>query len=301
MSDLLFGVQVPPVAADPRVTLEIGVVADEAGLELLGIQDHPYAPQFLDTLTVIGAVLDRTTRVRVFPDVASLPLRPPAVLAKAAASLDVLSGGRFELGLGSGAVWRAITAMGGGQLGAAEALRALEEGVAVIRSMWREGETARAGGDHHRVSGVHAGPAPAHPIGIWIGSVGPRANALTGRIADGWAAPIPSYLPYERWASANAEIDAGARKAGRDPADVLRIAQIVGSVTAQPVPGEFELAGARPLRGTVDQWVSTLTELAASTPFRAFVFWPEDPSVDQVELFGRQVAPAVREAVAAAR
>src|SRR6266511_2780155 len=87
--------------------------ADRSRLDLVGIQDHPYQRRFLDTLALIETLLAETRRVRVFPDVANLPLRPPATLAKEAASLDVLSGGRFELGLGAGAFWDAIEAMGG--------------------------------------------------------------------------------------------------------------------------------------------------------------------------------------------
>jgi alkanesulfonate monooxygenase SsuD/methylene tetrahydromethanopterin reductase-like flavin-dependent oxidoreductase (luciferase family) len=82
-------------------------------LDLIGIQDHPYQRRFLDTFALIGDLLARTERLRFFPDVANLPLRQPAMLAKAGASLDVMSGGRFELGLGAGAFWEAIAAMGG--------------------------------------------------------------------------------------------------------------------------------------------------------------------------------------------
>ena len=76
--------------------------ADEAGLDLVGIQDHPYQHHFLDTWSLIPTLLAETSRISFFTDVANLPLRPPAVMAKAAASLDVLGGGRFELGLGAG-------------------------------------------------------------------------------------------------------------------------------------------------------------------------------------------------------
>ena len=61
----------------------------------------------------MSAILATTTSLRVFPDVANLPLRPPAVLAKTAATLDVLSGGRFELGFGAGGFWDAIDGYGG--------------------------------------------------------------------------------------------------------------------------------------------------------------------------------------------
>jgi alkanesulfonate monooxygenase SsuD/methylene tetrahydromethanopterin reductase-like flavin-dependent oxidoreductase (luciferase family) len=99
---LRFGVFPTPEAATLDEVLALARVADEGGLEYVGIQDHPYQRRFLDSWMLMATVLARTERVCVFPDVANLPLRPPAVLAKAAASLDVLSNGRFELGLGAG-------------------------------------------------------------------------------------------------------------------------------------------------------------------------------------------------------
>jgi alkanesulfonate monooxygenase SsuD/methylene tetrahydromethanopterin reductase-like flavin-dependent oxidoreductase (luciferase family) len=90
---------VPYTDSLPRIR-ELVQVADDGGLELVGIQDHPYQGRFLDTFSLIATLLAETRRLSFFTDVANLPLRPPAVLAKAAASLDVISGGRFELGLG---------------------------------------------------------------------------------------------------------------------------------------------------------------------------------------------------------
>ncbi|HEX8086681.1 MAG TPA: LLM class flavin-dependent oxidoreductase [Solirubrobacteraceae bacterium] len=108
-----FGVSLVPAAADLDRVFALTRIADEAGLELVGVQDHPYQRRFVDTFALLGHLLARTSRISVFPDVANLPLRPPAVLAKHAATLDVLSGGRFELGLGAGGFWEAIHAMGG--------------------------------------------------------------------------------------------------------------------------------------------------------------------------------------------
>jgi alkanesulfonate monooxygenase SsuD/methylene tetrahydromethanopterin reductase-like flavin-dependent oxidoreductase (luciferase family) len=110
--ELEFGASVAPLADPPDFVKRV-VAADRAGLDLVGIQDHPYQRRFLDTWTLISTLVPVTEQVRFFPDVASLPLRPPALLAKAAASLDVLSGGRVEVGLGAGAFWEAIEAMGG--------------------------------------------------------------------------------------------------------------------------------------------------------------------------------------------
>src|SRR6266550_2792028 len=108
-----FGISIVPSTETLDRTRELVRVADEGGLELVGIQDHPYQHHFLDTWSLIPTLLAETKRISFFTDVANLPLRPPAVMAKAAASLDLLSGGRFELGLGAGANWRQIAGMGG--------------------------------------------------------------------------------------------------------------------------------------------------------------------------------------------
>ena len=73
---------------------------ERLGLDYIAVQDHPYQRRFVDTWTLLSMIAGTTSRIGLFPDVANLPLRPPAVMAKAAASLDLLSGGRFELGLG---------------------------------------------------------------------------------------------------------------------------------------------------------------------------------------------------------
>src|SRR4051812_48247085 len=184
-----FGVFPSPDTAELDQILTLAAIADREGLDLIGIQDHPYQRRFLDTWMLMSAVLARTTRVRVFPDVANLPLRPPAVLAKSAASLDQMSGGRFELGLGAGGFWEAITAMGGPNRSKREAVDALVEAIAVIRLMWSDERSVRYPGTYYQLAGVKPGPQPAHDIGIWLGAVGPRMLALVGRLADGW---VPS-------------------------------------------------------------------------------------------------------------
>ena len=176
---LEFGLSLVPTSADLTRHRELSARADELGLDLIGIQDHPYQWRFLDTWALIGDLLARTKRVRLFPDVANLPLRPAAVLAKQAATLDVLSGGRFELGLGAGAFWKAIGAMGGPVRSAGEALRALEEAIGLIRAFWSGERTIVFEGEHYRVRGLHPGPPPAHPIEIWLGVGKPRGLALT--------------------------------------------------------------------------------------------------------------------------
>src|SRR2546427_3789138 len=106
-----FGVFVTPEATERP--LQMAALADELGYEAVGVQDHPYQGRFFDTWTLLTAIAMRTEHITVFPDVANLPLRPPAVLAKAAATLDLLSGGRVQVWLGGGGVWGGVKAYGG--------------------------------------------------------------------------------------------------------------------------------------------------------------------------------------------
>jgi len=131
-----FGWFLVPEAADLGGLVEAARLAERAGFDLIGIQDHPYQRRYLDTFTLLAALATATERVGLFPDVASLPLRHPAMLAKAAASIDLLSGGRFELGLGAGSFWDAIAAMGGPRRSPGEAVEATEEAIALLRLLW---------------------------------------------------------------------------------------------------------------------------------------------------------------------
>jgi alkanesulfonate monooxygenase SsuD/methylene tetrahydromethanopterin reductase-like flavin-dependent oxidoreductase (luciferase family) len=209
------GVFVVPAAGDAARTVEQVVAAEEAGLDLVGIQDHPYQRRFLDTFTLLAYVAARTERIKLAPDVANLPLRPPTMIAKAAASIDVLSGGRFELGLGAGAFWDNIAAMGGPKLGPKESVDALEDAIPAIRSFW-SGEQQ---GD------LKPGPPPAHPIGIWLGAYGPRMLRLTGRLADGWL-PSLGNLDEKTIPERQQAIDEAAAKAGRAPGDIRRLINV---------------------------------------------------------------------------
>ncbi|WIX77233.1 LLM class flavin-dependent oxidoreductase [Amycolatopsis carbonis] len=295
--DLLFGVALTPTT-DLAADRAFAAAADEGGLDLLGIQDAPFAPDQLDTFVLAGDLLAHTDKISVFPDVASLPLRPPALLAKTAAALDIVSGGRFELALGAGGYWDAITQLGVPRRSPRESNVALEEAVTILRALWADGGPAvRVEGEFYSVAGAHPGPAPVHPIEIWVGAQGPKSLALTGRIADGWAAPIATYLPYEKWAEANRVIDDAAVAAGRNPRAVRRIAQIVGTVTETPGRPRLE-QGADPVRGTAPEWAVLLAKLGGELPYTGFLFMPEDNSPAQVTAFARDVVPEARRLLA---
>jgi alkanesulfonate monooxygenase SsuD/methylene tetrahydromethanopterin reductase-like flavin-dependent oxidoreductase (luciferase family) len=217
-----FGVFITPDATQPQRALDLAVLADELGFDVIGVQDHPYQRRFFDTWTLLVAMAMRTTRITVFPDVVNLPLRPPAVLAKAAASLDILSGGRLELGLGGGGFWDAIKAMGGPVRSPGESVASLEEAIQVIRMMWTGERGLRFDGKFYQLAGAQSGPVPTHQIGIWVGAYKPRMLSLIGRMADGWV-PSLGYLQPSDLAEANKRIDEAATAAGRDPRSIRRI------------------------------------------------------------------------------
>lgn len=286
---LEFGVFPTPEATRLDELFEIVARADNDGLDLVGVQDHPYQPRFVDTMALLGTILARTKHVRVFPDVANLPLRPPAMLAKQAATLDLLSGGRFELGLGTGVFFEGIQAMGGRLLDKPTAAGALKEGVRVIRQMWARDEPAPVRGRHYSLIGARPGPLPAHDIGIWLGVAGPQMLDFLGRNADGWL-PSSAFVPPEKLHDMQNRIDDGAAAAGRDPREIRRIYNVFGSITNAQSHGL--------LQGPVEQWVEELTILTVEYGMSSFVFGPSTDPVRQTAIFASEVAPAVRAAVA---
>jgi alkanesulfonate monooxygenase SsuD/methylene tetrahydromethanopterin reductase-like flavin-dependent oxidoreductase (luciferase family) len=270
--------------------------ADEAALDLIGIQDHPYQRRFLDTWSLIPTLLARTKRISLFTDVANLPLRPPAVMAKAAASLDVLSAGRFELGVGAGGFADAIAGYGGPWRTPGQSVEALEEAIDVIRLLWSEERSVSFHGNYYRLDGAHPGPRPAHSIGVWVGAFKPRMLRLVGRKADGWL-PSLGVLTRDELRAGNDRVDAAAENAGRDPASIRRIINVQGFIGEQPEPPRSALPvgylAGEPLAGSADWWVETLAGFV-DDGFDTVVFWPIDPVPGQVELLANEVVPQLR-------
>ncbi|GGO30097.1 hypothetical protein GCM10010116_60280 [Microbispora rosea subsp. aerata] len=289
--ELRFGTFITPQNRDPQGPVRLAQITEAAGLDLATFQDHPYQPTFLDTWTLLSWVAARTERITVSGNVLNLPLRPPAVLARAAASLDLLSGGRFTLAVGAGGFWDAIESMGGTRLTPAESVTALEEAIEIYRGIWdvRERRILRVEGEHYRVMGAKRGPAPAHDIPIYLGAYKPRMLRLVGRKADGWL-PSLFYLEDGDLRRGNQIIDEAAAEAGRDPAQIRRLLNISGAVTE--TRQGF-------LKGPVEQWVEELATLALEDGVGTFILATDDPRFIQV--YGEEIAPAVREAVARER
>ncbi len=283
----LFGIFPIPDAAAADHTVAVAEHADSVGLDLVGIQDHPYQRRHVDAYTLLTWIAARTERIRLFADVSNLPLRPPAVLAKMAASIDVLSHGRFEMGLGAGGFWDAIAAMGGPRRPPGEAVDAFVEAIGVMRAMWSGARSVTTDGEHYRIDGLHPGPQPVHPMQIWVGATGPRMLGVIGALADGWVVSSP-YVPPEKLAGSHRLIDDAALAAGRQPTDIRRMYNVNGMV---------QTAGEDAWHGPVEQWAELLADLVTTHRMDSFILWPDESPLEQVDRWA-EVAAATRRRLA---
>jgi alkanesulfonate monooxygenase SsuD/methylene tetrahydromethanopterin reductase-like flavin-dependent oxidoreductase (luciferase family) len=280
-----FGAFIGPRADDIAGVRERVLAAERSGFDFVSIQDHPYVPAYLDTLSLVANLAATTSTLRFITNVVNLPLRPAPMLAKAAASIDRLSNGRFDLGLGAGRVWAEIERMGGPTWTPGEAIGAVSEAIDTLRTAWGfEGEDS-------------AGVAPPHRIGIWVGGAGPRMLDLIGSKADGWIAPMATR--YETKPPAKDRIDAAATAAGRDPAAVGRMIQLVGRVTdtASTVSRPGSGAGTQAIRTTPERWARIVTGFAVEERFDAVNFVFEEETSGQIIRFGAEVVAAARAAL----
>ncbi|MCC6612915.1 MAG: LLM class flavin-dependent oxidoreductase [Anaerolineae bacterium] len=284
---LKFGVFLTPRNAVPEKVVALARRSEALGYDLVTFQDHPYQPAFFDTWTLLTWVAAQTERIQVAPNVLNLPLRQPAVLARSAASLDLLSNGRLNLALGSGAFWDGIEAMGGRKLTPGQAVEALDEAIDIIRGMLDAGAESplRYAGQYYPINGAERGPLPAHDIPIWLGAYKPRMLRLTGRKADGWL-PSMAYLKDGDLQRGNQIIDAAAQEAGRDPREIRRLLNI---------GGQFSATRRGFLQGTSEQWVDDLLPLVVEEGIGTFILGSDHEGT--LAQFAQEVIPALRDAV----
>jgi alkanesulfonate monooxygenase SsuD/methylene tetrahydromethanopterin reductase-like flavin-dependent oxidoreductase (luciferase family) len=281
--DLKFGTFLTPASSRADEVVRLARLCDTLGYDLITFQDHPYQPALLDAPTLLGYVAAQTRHAHLGANVTNLPLRQPVVIARSATTLDLLSGGRFELGIGAGAFWDAIEAVGGRRLSPGQSVDALEEAISIIRAIWAVGKPGgvRVEGDYYRVVGAKRGPATPHPISISIGAYKPRMLHLTGRVADGWLPSLGRLASPHDLGAMNQHIDEGAEDAGRSPRDIRRWLNI-GVVD-----------------GPSSRWAEQIADLALEYGISGFIVASDDAGT--LERFAHEVAPSVRAAVAAGR
>ena len=180
-----------------------------------------------DGWTMLGALAAATRQARIGPAVTYAfdpAAHHPSWLAKRAATVDHLSGGRLDLrlavGAGDAATRAAWERHGIRYPGGAERVAALEEAIVIVRALWR-GDSVAAAGPVFHLRGARVAPAPCQRPGppIWVAAMGPRALALTARRADGWEA---SYVTPEGFAALSARLDGLLATAGRTGCELRR-------------------------------------------------------------------------------
>ena len=178
---------------DPGPIIELGVEAEQAGLDSVWVNHHVVNVGYIadrlgdrpyyDALTVLDWVGARTERIRLGTSVLVLPYLHPMVLAKALATIDRLSGGRLVAGLGVGSLPEENAILG---VGYDERGRRSDEFIEVMRALWTEDEATFAG-QHYRLDGVVAAPKPLQsPLEVWIGGSGGPARRRAARYGQGW-------------------------------------------------------------------------------------------------------------------
>ncbi|MEU4192520.1 LLM class flavin-dependent oxidoreductase [Kribbella sp. NPDC026611] len=286
--ELVFGTFLTPAVDNPARVIALAQLTEQVGLDLVSFQDHPYQPRLMDAWTLLSVVAAQTSRVKVTTNVANLPLRHPVVLARSVATLDLITGGRVELGLGAGGFLDAVAANGGPRLTAGSSIAALEEAIALMREVWSSAAGGiRLAGKHYQVAGAKRGPVPAHDVSIWLGAYKPRMLGVTGRLADGWL-PSSGYAGPDQLPAMNKTIDEAAMSVGRDPAEVRRLYNVSGRFAGND---GF-------LQGPEEVWIDQLSELTLGEGMSGYILASDDP--DDIRRFAT-VAAGVREAVEAAR
>jgi alkanesulfonate monooxygenase SsuD/methylene tetrahydromethanopterin reductase-like flavin-dependent oxidoreductase (luciferase family) len=182
------GLRITPDAADAAARLAelpaLAVAAEDAGFDLLVVPERiSAAGGFPAALPACAAAAAATTRLRVATGLLALPLHHPLRVAEDAATLDALSGGRFELGVGLGAE---VELFGGFGLDPRERAVRFEEALEVVRRAWGEGPLHFTG-RHFRCEGIEVHPKPAQPGGppLWLGARGEAALARAAQLGCG--------------------------------------------------------------------------------------------------------------------
>lgn len=260
---LRFGLSLRP--GDPAGTVERAALAETLGYDLVALSEpgdtgDGDCPESLDAWTTVSWIAAGTRRILLCP-VVDLGQNNPAVLGRAAASLDLLSGGRLELGL-------TVDPAG------AESAGALGEAIDIIRAVWESDGAAalRYDGAHYELRGAAGGPLPAHRVPILVRGSGEGMQRLAGARGDAWLCTHSALSPDAH----NAVIDDAARAAGRSPRELRRVLEIPASDAASPA------------------WAATLLPLVIGQGFGDVLLQSEHP--DDIRRFITEVAPALRAA-----
>ncbi len=287
---MLFGLNVAPSAAPGADPVASARNAEDLGFDFVSVNDHLHGTLARhETWTLLTWIAASTSGIRVASRVLAVPYRHPAVLAKMAETLDRLSGGRLILGMGGGYSDEEFRAFGLGERSPRDKVDGLDEAIRIARGLWSEtGFTFQ--GRLYRTEAAEIEPKPDRRIPIWLGTYGPRALALTGRLADGWI-PTLELAPPERVPAMRDRVLGAAREAGREPDEITCVYNLDVRVDERADVPPSVVAG---LPEAMAERLIGFAKLG----FTAVNFCPVGPGQDeQAQRLAGEVIPEVRAGV----
>lgn len=323
MSSYKFGMALSSARRTLPRLIKLAQQAEREGLDFVSFQDHLYNPHWVDTWTLLTTVGAHTERIGLQIATATLPLRYPPMLAKQAMTLDLLTGGRLELGIGSGGPQYAdgIRSLGVDPPGGGQAVRLVAEAIDVLRALWQPGpdiseepadQLARIQRNYDdyllpadgwpavsfqgsllRLQGALYGPAPTHHIPILVGATKPRMAGVVGRAADGWIVS-QGRLRHDELLALHERVDKAAMDAGRDPTAIIRQYNMFGTIG---LPGSTHLGPRPAFAGTAGEWTELLLRCCTADRMTAINYWPGDDP-EQLSVYAAEVVPQVRQLLA---
>lgn len=257
MATLLFGLHTGPQNCSYDDLATLWRYADSKGFHWISIWDHFYpamvAPEDMhgscfEAVSIMTALAKETKRVRVGCLVFCVAYRHPAVLANALATIDHISGGRVEAGLGAGWSQIEFSAYGIPFLPIGQRLDQLEEGIQVVRALLTQ-PVAQFSGRHYRLEDARCEPKPIQSrLRLWVGGMGERRLLrIAAQFADGWNVP---FVSPELFGQKNAVLTRWCEELGRDPADVTRTVNVGLAVAANEANLARKREGLRQQFGT---------------------------------------------------
>jgi alkanesulfonate monooxygenase SsuD/methylene tetrahydromethanopterin reductase-like flavin-dependent oxidoreductase (luciferase family) len=292
VSGPLFGVLMPQLRMGFGTIAERALAAEDLGFHSVWLMDHLAAPAAPDADTLEGwttasALAARTARIRLGHLVLCGAFRHPSLLAKMAATLDVISDGRLELGIGWGSVPAEIKAFGFGELPARERASRLSETLEILEAMF-SGEPVSYEGSHYRLEGAIGRPRPVSGrVPVHIGGAGPLTLALAARFGDWWNCPsyaaerLGELLPQAGSARASVQHPVGLAPSARARDETVRLAE-----------RRFGSWGGL-LAGTPEEVAGRLSEEARMGAELFIVQFSDFGRPETLRLFAEEVAPAV--------
>jgi F420-dependent oxidoreductase-like protein len=320
MARLTFGTFVPQgwkmeLASidDPQAkwakTVEVATLAEQLDYDSVWVYDHfhnvptPAHEAMFECWTTMAAISQRTSRIRLGQMVGCAPYRNPGLLAKITSTIDVISGGRLDWGIGAGWYDHEFRGYGYEFPKPSVRIKVLEETVEIVKAMWREPDVDYEG-THFRLQGAQCDPKPLqtpHPP-IWIGGGGEQ---LTLRVVARHATHSNFGGKPHEWAHKAEVLKGHCAAEGRDYDEITKT--WAPEVFIRETEGEVAAAGSRSFWGEpVESWtagnlVGTPEQVAEKVQAyvdlgcRGFVPWCSDfPDTETLRLFGEQVIPQFR-------